>query len=98
VIIARTPVHVSTPLSEEALQSVRAYVEDKINIHEKASGYRSEDDRKADILIITLLDIAAELLVAKQEIRRLKLSDTEALAAVDVLTKRLDDFSKQIEK
>jgi hypothetical protein len=91
-------VHISTPLSEETLQSVIAYVEEKFKIHEKAAGYRSDDDKKADTLIITLLDIAAELLFTKQEIKRLKLSDTEALAAIDTLTKSLDDFSKQIEK
>jgi len=96
VIIARTPVHVSTPLSEETLQSVIAYVEEKFKIHEKAAGYRSDDDKKTDTLIITLLDIAAELLFAKQEIKRLKVSDTEALAAIDTLTKSLDDFSKQM--
>ena len=98
VVIAHTPVYVSTPLSEEDLQSVVAYVEEKFKIHEKAAGNRSDDDRKADTLIITLLDIAAELLFARQEIKRLKVSDTEALAAIDVLTKSLDEFSKQIEK
>jgi hypothetical protein len=98
VVIAHTPVYVSTPLSEEDLQSVVAYVEEKFKIHEKATGNRSDDDRKADTLIITLLDIAAELLFARQEIKRLKVSDTEALAAIDFLTKSLDEFSKQIEK
>jgi len=98
VVIAHTPVHVSTPLSEDMLQSVVAYVEEKFKIHEKAAGYRSDEDKKADTLIITLLDIAAELLYARQEIKRLKVSDTEALAAIDVLTKSLDEFSKQIEK
>ncbi|MDR2555895.1 MAG: cell division protein ZapA [Fibromonadaceae bacterium] len=93
VIIARTPVHVSTPLSEEMLQSVVTYVEEKFQIHEKAAGNRSDDDRKADTLIITLLDIAAELLFARQEIKRLKVSDTEAIAAIDNLTKKLDEFS-----
>jgi len=94
VIIARTPVHVSTPLSEEMLQSVVTYVEEKFQIHEKAAGNRSDDEKKADTLIITLLDIAAELFFAKQEIKRLKVSDTEALAAIEVLTKSLDEFSK----
>jgi len=98
VIIAHVPVHISTPLSEEMLQSVIAYVEEKFKIHEKAAGYRSDEDKKADTLIITLLDIAAELLFARQEIKRLKVSDTEALAAIDALTKNLDEFSKQIEK
>jgi len=98
VIIARTPVHISTPLSEETLQAVIAYVEEKFKIHEKAAGNRSDDDKKADTLVITLLDIAAELFSARQEIKRLKVSDTEALAAIDALTKNLDEFSKQIEK
>jgi hypothetical protein len=75
------------------LQSVVTYVEEKFQIHEKAAGNRSDDDRKADTLIITLLDIAAELLFARQEIKRLKVSDTEAIAAIDNLTKKLDEFS-----
>jgi len=96
--IARTPVYVSTPLTEDALQTVITYVEEKFNQHEKAIGYRLDDDKKVDTLVITLLDIAAELLFAKQEIRKLKQSDSETFAAVDILNKRLDDFSKQIEK
>jgi len=95
ISIARTPVYVSTPLTEDALQSVIAYVEEKFNLHEKAIGYRLDDDKKVDTLIITLLDIAAELLFARQEIKKLKQSDSETL---DILNKRLDDFSKQIEK
>jgi hypothetical protein len=98
VIIAHTPVHVSTPLTDEVLQAVVAYVEEKLNRHEKAIGYKADDEKKIDTLIITLLDVAAELFSAKQELKKLKLSDTEALAAVDILNKRLDDFSKQIEK
>jgi len=93
VIIARTPVHISTPLSEEVLQSVIAYVEEKFNRHEKAIGYKADDEKKVDALVITLLDIAAELVSAKQEIRKLKQTDTETLAAVDFLTKCLDDDS-----
>jgi hypothetical protein len=96
--IARTPVHISTPLTEDALQTVIAYVEEKINMHEKTIGYKPDDDKKIDTLIITLLDITAELISARQEIRRLKQVDTETLAAVDVLNKQLDDFSKQIEE
>jgi hypothetical protein len=95
-MIARTPVHVSTPLSEEVLQSVVTYVEDKFNRHEKAIGYKSDDDKKVDALVITLLDVAAELISARQEIKKLKQSDTEALAAVDILNKCLDDFTNKI--
>jgi len=96
--IARTPVHISTPLTEDVLQAVVAYVEEKYSLHEKTIGYKPDDEKKVDTLIITLLDIAAELVSAKQEIKRLKQLDTEALAAVDILNKRLDDFSEQIEK
>ena len=96
--IAHTPVHISTPLPEDVLQAVIAYVEEKYNQHEKTIGYKPDDERKVDTLIITLLDIAAELISAKQEIKKLKQLDTEALAAVDILNKQLDDFSKQIEK
>jgi len=98
VIIAHTPVHISTPLSEEVLQAVIAYVEERFNRHEKAIGYKSDDEKKVDALVITLLDVAAELISAKQEIRKLKQTDTEALAAVDILNKCLDDFTNQIEK
>jgi hypothetical protein len=96
--IARTPVHISTPLPEDVLQAVITYVEEKYNQHEKTIGYKPDDEKKIDTLIITLLDITAELVSAKQEIRRLKLSDTEALAAMDILSKQLDDFTQQIEK
>jgi len=98
VIIARTPVHISTHLSEEVLQAVVTYVEERFNRHEKAIGYKSDDEKKIDALVITLLDVAAELISAKQEIRKLKQTDTEALAAVDILNKCLDDFTNQIEK
>jgi hypothetical protein len=91
-------VYVSTPLTEDALRSVIAYVEEKFNLHEKAISHRTDDDKKIDTLIITLLDIAAELLFAKQEIKKLKQLDSETLAAVDILNKRLDDLSEQIEK
>jgi hypothetical protein len=97
VIVAHTPVHISTPLSEEVLQSVVAYVGEKYERHEKAIGYKSDDEKKVDALVITLLDIAAELISAKQEIRKLKQSDTEALAAVDdILNKYSDDFTNQV--
>jgi hypothetical protein len=98
VIIARTPVHISTPLTEEALESVIAYVEEKLSRHEKAGGYRSDDDKKIDTLIITMLDIAAELISARQELKKIKQLDSENLMVMDVWNKRLDDFSKQIEK
>jgi hypothetical protein len=92
-------VHISTHLSEDVLRSIVTYVEEKFNQHEKAVGYKAdEDNRKIDALIITLLDIAAELISARQEIRKLKLSDIEARTAMDFLSKQLDDFSKQIEK
>jgi hypothetical protein len=96
VIIARTPVHISTPLSEEVLQSVVAYVEEKFNRHEKAIGYKSDDEKKVDALVITLLDIAAELISAKQEIKRLRQTDTEVLASVDILNKYLDDSTDEV--
>jgi len=96
--IARTSVYISTPLPEDVLQSVITYVEEKYNQHEKTIGYKPDDEKKIDTLIITLLDIAAELMSAKQEIRRLKLLDTEAIATMDILNKRLDDFTQQIGK
>ncbi|MCL2283131.1 MAG: cell division protein ZapA [Fibromonadales bacterium] len=96
--VARTLVHISTPLSEDVLQSVIAYVEEKYNLHEKTIGYKPDEEKKVDTLIITLLDIAAELISARQEIKKLKQLDTEALAAVDILNRQLDDFSKRIEK
>ena len=91
IVIAQTPVHVSTPLSEDALQSVIKYVEEKLTRHEKAVGYKSDEDKKLDTLIITLLDVSAELLSAKQELKKLKQSDSETLAALDFLNKRLDE-------
>ena len=97
VNIARTPVLVSTSLTEDVFKSVYLYVEEKFNQHEKSIGYKPDDDKKVETLIITLLDVAAELISARQELRRIKSSETEALAAVDVLNKQLDDFSKQIE-
>jgi hypothetical protein len=96
--IAETPVYISTPLPEDVLQVVITYVEEKYSQHKKTIGYKLDDEKKIDTLIITLLDITAELVSAKQEIRRLKLSDTEALAAMDILSKQLDDFTQQIEK
>ena len=90
--IARTLVHISTPLSEDVLQSVITYVNDKYNLHEKTIGYKPDEEKKVDTLIITLLDIAAELISAKQEIRKLKQSDTEAFASLDnLLNKILDE-------
>jgi len=86
--IARTLVHISTPLPEEVLDSIVAYVQEKIDLHEKTIGYKQEDDRKVDTLIITLLDVAAELNSAKQEIKKLKQMDTETF---DMLNKMLDD-------
>jgi len=96
VIIAHTPVHISTPLSEDVLQSVVTYVEEKFNRHEKAIGYKSDDEKKVDALVITLLDIAAELVSAKQEIKKLKQTDTEVLASVDILNKYLDDSENEV--
>ena len=95
VIISHTPVHVSTSLSEEALQNVVAFVEERLNKHDKSSAGRSDDNKKAEILIITLLDVAAELFSAKLEIRRQKQMESDTFA---VLNKRLDDFSEQLEK
>ena len=96
VIVAHTPVHISTPLSEEVLQSVVAYVGEKYDRHEKAIGYKPDDEKKVDALVITLLDIAAELISAKQEIKRLKQTDTEVLASVDILNKYLDDSENEV--
>ena len=97
VKIANTHVHISTPLSEDVLQSVLAYVGEKYDRHEKAIGYKSDEDKRVDALVITLLDVAAELISAKQEIRRLRQSDTEALAAVDtLLNKCLDDSTDEV--
>jgi pyruvate/2-oxoglutarate dehydrogenase complex dihydrolipoamide acyltransferase (E2) component len=91
VIVARTPVHISTPLPEDVLKSIVAYVEDKFDRHEKAISYKlSEDEKKVDTLIITLLDVAAELFSARQEIKMKKQSDAETLKAMDLLTKQLD--------
>jgi len=89
--IAGTLVHISTPLPEEVLDSIVAYVQEKIDLHEKTIGYKHEDDKKVDTLIITLLDVAAELNSAKQEIKRLKQMDTETFATVDMLNKMLDE-------
>jgi len=97
VNIARTPVSVSTYLTIDVFKSVVSYVEEKFNQHEKSIGYKPDDDKKVETLIITLLDVAAELISTRQELRRIKNSEMEALAAVDVLNKQLDDFSKQIE-
>jgi hypothetical protein len=98
VNIARTPVYISTSLPEDVFQSVQTYVEDKFNQHEKTIGYKPDDDKKVETLIITLLDVAAELISAKQDLKKFKLSESEVLAEVDALNKRLDDFSKQIEE
>jgi len=89
--IAHTLVHISTPLPEEVLDSIVAYVQEKIDLHEKTIAYKHEDDKRIDSLIITLLDVAAELNSAKQEIKRLKQMDTETFAAVDMLNKMLDE-------
>jgi len=89
--IAGTLVHISTTLSEKVLDSIVAYVQEKIDLHEKSIGYKPDDEKKVDTLIITLLDITAELISAKQEIKKLKQLDTEALAAVDILNKMLDE-------
>ena len=90
--IAHTLVHISTPLPEEVLQAVIAYVNEKYTLHEKTTGYKPEEERKVDTLIITLLDIAAELISAKLEIKKIKQSDTEALASLDsLLSKTLDE-------
>jgi hypothetical protein len=87
-------VHISTHLPEDVLQSVVAYVEEKLNKHEKTINYKSDDEKKIDSLIITLLDIAAELFSARQELKRLKQKDVEALADWEALCKKLDNFSK----
>jgi hypothetical protein len=97
-MIAHTLVHVSTPLPEDVLQSVIAYVEEKFNRHEKAIIYKSDEDKKVDALIITLLDVAAELSAARQEIKKLKQLDSDSLAEVDIMNKRLDELVNQIEK
>jgi hypothetical protein len=98
VIIAQTPVHISTSLPEEALQNVVAFVEERLSKHEKSAAGRLDDNRKAEMLIITLLDVAAELFSTKREVRKLKQMESDAFAAVDVLNRRLDDFSEQLKK
>jgi hypothetical protein len=95
VMVARTPVHISTPLPEATLDNIVAYVDEKFNRHEKAISYKlSEEEKKIDALIITLLEVAAELAVSKQEIKRLKQLEADAIKAIDdTLDKHLDDFT-----
>jgi hypothetical protein len=87
-------VHVSTGLPEEVLRSVVSFVEERFNKHEKAAGDKLDDSKKIETLIITLLDVAAELFSARQEIRKFKQSDNETFAAFDTLNKALDEFSE----
>jgi len=82
-------VHISTPLSEEVLQSVVAFVEERFNRHDLS---KSDDAKKAETLVITLLDVAAELFSLKLEIKRMKLESSEAYAQINRLNKRLDEF------
>jgi hypothetical protein len=93
VVIARTPVHISTPLSEEVLQSIVAFVEERFNRHDNN---RSDDNKKAETLVITLLDVAAELFSLRQEMKRMKLSSSEAYAQINLLSKRLDEFQNDM--
>ena len=94
IVIARIPVHVSTALSEETLRSVVSFVEERFNKH---AGEKLDDSKKIETLIITLLDVAADLFSARQEIRKFKQSDTETFAVFDTLNKALDEFS-EVEK
>lgn len=87
-VIARTPVHVSTPLPEDILQSVVAFVEERFNKHDNN---KSDDNKKAEALVITLLDVAAELFSVRQELKNVKLVNSEAFAQINMLSKRLDE-------
>jgi hypothetical protein len=95
VMVARTPVHISTPLPEAVLDYVVEYVNEKFDRHEKAIIYKSSDEeKKIDTLVITLLDVAADLFSARQEINRLKQLEADAIKAIDeTLNKHLDDFT-----
>lgn len=98
ITIARIPVNVSTPLTENELESVVTYVTEKYNKHERSIGYKSDDEKKNDALVITLLDIAAELFTTKNELKKIKQMDSETFIAVDLLSKQLDEISKTIEE
>jgi hypothetical protein len=89
---------VSTALPEEILRSVASFVEERFNKHERAAGNNLDDNKKIETLIITLLDIAAELFSARQEIKRFKQFDSEIFTTFDNINKTLDEFSKQAEK
>jgi hypothetical protein len=84
---------VSTPLPEEVLRSVVAFVEERFNKH---AGDKLDDSKKVETLIITLLDVAADLFAARQEIRRFKQSDNETFAAFDNLNKAMDEAMDEI--
>jgi hypothetical protein len=73
---------------------VVSFVEERFSKHEKAAGDELDSNKKTETLIITLLDVAAELFSTKQEIKKLKQSDMEAFAALDNLSKTIDDFEK----
>lgn len=92
-VIARTLVHISTPLPEEVLQSVVAFVEERFNKHDSN---RSDDSKKAETLVITLLDVAAELFSLRMEMNRMKLESSEAYAQINRLNRRLDEFQNDL--
>ena len=94
IFIARVPVHVSTILPDETLQNVVSFVNKRFNKH---AGDKLDDSKKIETLIITLLDVAADLFTARQEIRKFKQSDNEAFAVLDTLSKAMDEFS-EVEK
>jgi hypothetical protein len=87
-------VHISTALPEETLRSVVSFVQERFDKH---AGDKLDDSKKVETLIITLLDVAADLFTARQEIRKFKQSDNETFAAFDSLNKVLDEFS-EVEK
>lgn len=95
VKIAHTPVNISTSLPEEVLLSVIAFVEERFNKHDKSANAKSDELKKTETLIITLLDLTAELFSLRAELKMLKQSDSEAFA---ILNKQLENFSDQINK
>jgi len=86
-------VHISTPLPEEALQNIVAFVEERFGRHDSN---KSDDNKKAETLVITLLDVAAELFSLRQELKRIKLANSEAFAQINMLNKRLDEFQSDL--
>ncbi|GHV14095.1 hypothetical protein AGMMS49938_09640 [Fibrobacterales bacterium] len=85
VIIARTPVQIATALSEETLKNIVEFVDKKFAYHEKSVSEKTDDNKKTSTLIITLLDVAAELWDAKKKLREIEKSGKDLLAEVNLL-------------